>query len=103
MVALPEDSGSRRARAGAHGADCMEAFPAARDCDARARGRGQSSGAQARARGARETARHFHGAEYRPRPERAVRRRIRIDPRGKLTAAISAYCYEVRAREVSKK
>ena len=87
---------------GAPRADRMEAFPAARSCDARAMRRGQPPGAQARRRGARETARHLHGAKYCPRPERAVRRRIRIDPRCKLTPTVSAYCYEACALEVRK-
>src|SRR5271169_5342729 len=85
MVALSKNPGSRRNRAGADGADRMEAFSAARGCDARAMRRGQPSGEQARRCGARETARHLHGAEYRARPERAVRCRIRIDPRRSLT------------------
>src|SRR5579859_3451646 len=78
----------------------MEAFPPARSRDARAMRRGQPSGGEARRRGARETARHVHGAKYRARSQRAVRRRIRIDPRGKLTPAVRAYCNEPRLKKM---
>src|ERR1700687_3814263 len=100
MVALQNDPGSRRKSARTTRSDRMEAFPAARSRDARAMRRGQPSGVQARRRGASETAWHFHGAKYCARPQRADRRRIRIDPRGKLTPAVCAYCNEPRAQKM---
>src|SRR5271154_6999533 len=100
MVAFQKDSGPGRARARAARADFMGAFSAARVCVSRAMRRSQPPGGHARSGGAREITQQIHGAKYSPGLERAVRRRIRTDEDRKLTPTISAYCNEVRAREV---